>query len=61
MPPETTAVRGAHASDETAHRDLEAGLDRLQAPVEQRPSRLRVLWSSVLPPIVFLALSTLNL
>ncbi|RLK46554.1 ABC transporter permease [Microbacterium telephonicum] len=58
MPPEATAARTtleSIAPDETAHRDLEAGLDRLQSPVEQRPSRLRVFWSSVLPPIIFLA------
>ncbi|WP_395245076.1 ABC transporter permease [Agromyces sp. MMS24-K17] len=57
---EWTPGRGA-AAPSAGHSDadlrsLEAGLDRLQTDVEQRPSLWRRFTTSVLPPIVFLVL-----
>jgi NitT/TauT family transport system permease protein len=48
------SVRGAGASDDL--RSLEAGLDRLQAVERHGPGRWRRFASSVLPPLVFIAL-----
>jgi NitT/TauT family transport system permease protein len=48
------SVRGAGASDDL--RSLEAGLDRLQGVERHGPGRWRRFASSVLPPLVFIAL-----
>jgi NitT/TauT family transport system permease protein len=57
MPPETTTsrTRGPASTHSEDLRSLEAGLDRLQTAASKPQSRWRRITSSVLPPVIFVA------